>query len=94
MVSSKRISALMRWTVDRTVDVETLPTGVALDGVFFPALDPAAADHRIVLRVRGVHEHDHGILLAVLLLEVFLLYRGTPSERRHPPLLGRVRASY
>lgn len=45
-----------RVDIDRPVDIESLPPGVARDGVLFAALDPTAPDHRIVLRMGGVDE--------------------------------------
>jgi len=60
-----------RLDVDRAVDVQAPPPGVALDGKAPAALDPAASEDRIVLRVGGVHEQEH-IVLAFVFLERFV----------------------
>jgi hypothetical protein len=44
-----------------------------LTGMRFPALDPAVTDHRVVLQMRRVHEHEYIVLIAGL-LEVFVLF--------------------
>jgi hypothetical protein len=58
--------------VDGTVDVEPLPTGVGRHLLLLAALDPAAGEHGIVLRMDRVHE-VHRVVLALVLHGVVVL---------------------
>jgi hypothetical protein len=47
-----------RVDIDRPVHRNSLPPGVARDGVLFAARDPTACDHRNLLPMGGVDEVD------------------------------------
>lgn len=65
-----------RLQVDGTVDVEAPPRGIGPHFAIFAALDPAVTQHRVVLRMRCVHDANNVIFALVLLS--FLL----PDEER------------
>ena len=69
MVSSKRTTGSKTLQIDGTVDVDPLSSGVGAHRVVLAALDPAAGDHRIVLRMGRVHEVDR-VVFALGLLEL------------------------
>ena len=72
---------------DNTVDVELLPPGIAANLAGLPALDPAVAGHRIVVRMRGIHEVN-----AVFRLLRFLKLTVLFDEGALPPASLRSKA--
>lgn len=52
--------------------LEALAPAVGTHLMVFAALDPAAAEDRIVLRMHGIGEHDY-VIRAFIFLQVFVL---------------------